>query len=297
MSRSDWESKFATWSQGPGKTEAERCENARRIVTNCLNDAGVLKKYEATVFAQGSYPNRTNIPQESDVDICVRTDQVFFGEYTKGLTREAFGFAPGAFTYRQFKDDVGRALTDRFGSEVTRGAKCFTLRENTYHVDADVVPTVEHRRYYQQYPPKFHSGTAFIPDGATTPIYNWPHQHIENGMAKHGRTGDRFKKVVRILKRLQFDMVEDGTIKERVIPSYALECCAYNIGDSFYMKPSWFEQVKTAVEIIYHAATTDGGDKWVEVNELKWLLIGAPWTKAQVADLMLKMYSHAELGK
>jgi len=298
MSRSDWESKFSAWSQGPGKSEAERCENARRVVTNCLTDAGVLRKYGLEVFAQGSYPNRTNIPQESDVDICVRTDQVFFGEYPQGLTRESFGFLEAPFTYRQFKDDVGRALAERFADEVTRGDKCFTLHENTHHVDSDIVPTFEHRRYYQRYPQKFHAGTAFIPDSAAMPIYNWPLQHIANGRAKHARTGDRFKKVVRILKRLQFDMIENGAIKEKMIPSYALECCAYNIADALFKTPSWFDQMKTAIAEIHGAATTaSDGDRWVEVNELKWLFHGAPWTKEQVADLMLKMFAYAELAK
>src|ERR1700693_1596383 len=231
MSRAEWESRFQSWSNGPGKTESERCDNAERIVKQCLIDAGILDKYQLEVFTQGSFANRTNIPQESDVDICVRSKAAFFGKYPEGLTKEDFGFSAAAFSYAELKNDVERALRARFGGEMKRGDKCFSLRANTYRVDADVTATLEHRRYHSpENRARYYSGSEFVTD-AGKQIINWPKQHIANGIGKHDATKRRFKKIVRILKRLQFDLIDSGVLTAKLIPSYAVECCAFNIAN------------------------------------------------------------------
>lgn len=61
MSRSESLSRFEQWALGPGKTEEERCENAKRMITQSLENAGLLKKYDAEVFVQGSFANRTHM--------------------------------------------------------------------------------------------------------------------------------------------------------------------------------------------------------------------------------------------
>ncbi|MFX7895040.1 hypothetical protein ABTK48_20195, partial [Acinetobacter baumannii] len=39
---------------------------------------------------------------------------------------------------------------------------------------------------------------------------NFPEQHAANGRAKRARTGHQFKRVVRIFKRMQSDMLKTG---------------------------------------------------------------------------------------
>ena len=50
-----------------------------------------------------------------------------------------------------------------------------------------------------------------------------------------------YKKTVRILKRVENSMVEDGV--SAAIPSYFIECLAYNCPDSIFSVPRWTDIV------------------------------------------------------
>lgn len=281
---SQWEQSFQSWSQGPGKTESERCANAVRIIKDCLQGAGLLDKYRLEVFVQGSYANRTNIPQESDVDLCAVSMRGFFPEYPPTMTKADFGHVDSDFRFPDLKNDVGNALSSRFGGEVSRGDKCFAIHSNSNRVDTDVTPSIEHRRY--QWPDRrasYVSGCEFWTDSGK-PIINWPKQHIENGERKNIAVNRRFKRVVRILKHLQFDMIDAGKITERIIPSYAIECAAYNVPNDMFLNEPYYASVRRALAVIFNATLDDERCKeWVEVNGLKWLFRGSkPWTREQV---------------
>ena len=294
MPNAEWEKRFQSWAQGPGKTESERCAKAERMVKESLKVTGILDKYRIEVFTQGSFANRTNIPQESDVDICIRSMRAFFPQYPEGLTASTFGNETADFTFAQFKDDVQNALRVRFGSDVKRGDKCFSLRENSYRVDADVTATLEHRRYNSAKVDDYYSGTAFNTDSGKR-IINWPKQHIENGNAKHGRTKDQFKKIVRMLKRLQFDLIDNSVIAKKLVPSYAIECCVFNLSDaSLSAVIDRYAQVRNVIIGIFAATKDDESCKeWVEVNHLKWLFRpGQPWTRDDVRELMRAAWRH-----
>jgi hypothetical protein len=264
------------------------------MIKQSLSDAGILSKYRLDVFTQGSFANRTNVPQESDVDICVRSMRAFFPQYPAGLGYANFGNETAAFTFAQFKDDVQSALRVKFSGDVKRGDKCFTLRENSYRVDADVAATLEHRRYNSTRVDDYYSGAAFDTDSGKR-IINWPKQHIENGNSKHARTKDQFKKIVRMLKRLQFDLIDSGAIAKKLVPSYAVECCVFNLSDASLAVPAdRYTQVRSSIINIYAATKDDISCKdWVEVNHLKWLFRPSqPWTREQVRDLALAAWRH-----
>ena len=168
------EDTFRTWAQSPGQTETERSENAERMVRRAVAASAKLKDRNIKVFAQGSYRNRTNVRGESDVDIGVVCYDCFFEDYPEGTTRETFGISAATYHYSQFKDEVGEALVDYFGKgAVTRGNKAFDVRETSHHVEADVAPFFEHRRYNKD--PGYLSGVGLRPDnGAPLEVINWP---------------------------------------------------------------------------------------------------------------------------
>jgi Nucleotidyltransferase domain len=149
MSR-DWEATFASWGAAPGVTETDKCENAERAIRKAIDACPKLSSMQIEVFTQGSYQNSTNVRQDSDVDVCVLYKAAFFADYsfTEGLSKEALGYVTGKYLYPEFKNDVGAALIDYFGREfVTRGNKAFNIHKNTYRIDADVVPCMEHRLF------------------------------------------------------------------------------------------------------------------------------------------------------
>ena len=153
MPRRDWESIFAEWAQSPGTAERTRCDNAVRIIRNAIDAHGSLgihlRRGTIKVFPQGSYRNRVNVRADSDVDVGVLYTESFFARYPEGYTGESFGHMDASYTYREFKDDVERALIDYLGaSMVTRGNKSIKVRETSYHVEADAAPFFEHRWYF-----------------------------------------------------------------------------------------------------------------------------------------------------
>jgi len=79
----DWESIFHTWAQPPSTTEREKCEHAELAVRKAIDANKRIAGKDIQVFAQGSYRNRTNARQDSDVDICVRCTNTFFYEPTR----------------------------------------------------------------------------------------------------------------------------------------------------------------------------------------------------------------------
>ena len=109
------EDNFVSWSKGPGQTEADKCSNAETAVRKAIKASEQLAALDISVFAQGSYRARTNVRQNSDVDICVRYNATFFTCYPDGMSRETVGNVPGTMAFADFKSMVQKAFEDYFG--------------------------------------------------------------------------------------------------------------------------------------------------------------------------------------
>ena len=183
----NWEDTFRGWSQGPSDAEHQRCENTERIICDALNSDRELSKMNLSVFAQGSFKARTNVRQDSDVDICILHANQIFHDAPAGATDTDLGLVDRQLNYATFKNMVEQALVKKFGREqVTRGKKAFDVHANSYRVDADVIPAFTYR-WYSEKPGGgygFNSGIAFIPDDSYTRIINWPKQTYDNGVVK-----------------------------------------------------------------------------------------------------------------
>lgn len=267
----DWESIFKSWATGPGKSEEERCENAVRGIRAAIAASPALQHRQTEVFVQGSYGNRVNVRRESDVDVGVVCRDTFFFDLPYGMSTSHFGIiSPPEYLYERFKNDIGEALVSRFGaSAVQRGNKAFDVKDNTYRVDADVAPFFEHRVYLPG--GRYHQGVALLTDRGER-IVNWPDQHYRNGVAKNDRTQRRYKRVVRILKRLTIEMEASGAVREGRVPGFLIECLSYNVGDDHFGCDSYLATVRAVLAEIYHAGCPGGGgDRWSEASELKML--------------------------
>ena len=75
------EDTLKSWARAPGQTELDKCDNAVTAVRKALAASSALSKLSIKVFAQGSYCNRTNVREDSDVDVCVRCSDSFFSDY------------------------------------------------------------------------------------------------------------------------------------------------------------------------------------------------------------------------
>lgn len=204
----DWETTFGSWAQPPGITEQQRSENAIRTIRKAIDARPPLRARQIKVFTQGSYRNRVTVRRDSDVDVGVMLHDYFLPQYPEGMTAVDFGVYNADYSFSQFKNELEAALVARFGRHaVTRGNKALTVRENTYHVEADVAPFFEFRQYWRD--GTYRAGVALMSDRGGR-VENFPERllndwpttplHYENGVAKNTATGRRFKGIVRILK-------------------------------------------------------------------------------------------------
>jgi hypothetical protein len=282
---SDWEATFTSWAKGPGTTEQTKCENAESAIRKAIAAHSELSAMNISIFAQGSYRNRTNVRQNSDVDICVRLNSTFFEKYPEGMTREDFGNIAGSISFAKFKNLVQKALEDYFDeNSVTRGDKAFNIHANTYRIDADVVPTFEHRRYVLKSDGGHYilSGIGFDTD-AGKHIVNWPHQHYDNGLEKHESTSRRYRKIIRILKRLRDQMQEEGIEAANDIASCLIESLVWNVPNEGFGHDTLRADVRHVLAHLFNNTRKDiECSKWLEVSKLKYLFRPSqPWTREQ----------------
>jgi len=187
-------------------------------------------------------------------------------------------------------------MVDKFGQkEVKRGNKAIKILGNTNRVEADVVATFEHRRYSKN--KTFKSGTGFDTDDYDR-IQNWPKQHISNGITKNSDTHRRFKRVVRIFKKLNYEMKDNNIAIANKIPSFLIECLIWNVPNSnFNNYDSWTDRVKECISYLFHNTKTDEDCKdWGEVSELLYLFVGRSWTRTEVNDWLKAAWNYLELG-
>jgi len=94
---------------------------------------------------------------------------------------------------------------------VDSGKKAIHIRESKQGLAADVVPCVTHRTWTSR--TTYHQGIALLNDAVPRQeIINYPKQHLKRSAEKNDRTHRRYKRVVRILKRLENEMVKRGVI-------------------------------------------------------------------------------------
>jgi hypothetical protein len=291
-----WEEKFTLWAQPPSQTETDRIENAVSAVRKAL-DADDFLASRTKVYVQGSYRNRVNVRQESDVDIGVLyTGNTFYPDYPDGKTNNDFGNIDGDYNYAVFKNAIETALVNRFGrASVTRSNKAFDVHTNTYRVDADVVPMFIHRRYRDN--GSYVCGVQLFSDEGDKIINwperlyddaNWPDQHYENGIGKNTATSRGYKGVVRILKKLRHELVNEGIAAARPVPGFLVECHTWNVPNSKLMYSTWDESVQAALLHVWsNTKSMDTCGEWREVSELKYIFRGSPSSKLQEAHAFI----------
>jgi hypothetical protein len=226
------ETQLDTWShQGSIQQSSDTYNN----IKSTLEAAGTpyaAKDYE--VFLQGSYGNDTNIWAESDVDIVIKLNSCFYSDVDalKGEELEAYkaAFNAATYCYPEFKRDVLKVLTDKYGTDVSPGNKAIAIAAKGNRRKADVVVACQFRRYYKfRAPPgEYTSGICFW-NTADERIANHPKQHSANLTTRHQATGTWLKPMIRILKNLRGRLVDDAVIKSAVAPSYYLEGLLYNV--------------------------------------------------------------------
>ena len=300
MIDSEWDKLFEKWSTSPSTTEQDRCNNAVVAVRNSVQNSSHLR-YTTQVFVQGSYRNRVNVRQDSDVDVGVIYKESYFYELAKGTTQLPMATSTATYSYEVFKNDLETALTAHFKAGVTRGNKSIKIRENGYHVDADVVPFF-HLRTFNAYG-ETRRGVSLLPDDGGHRIDNYPERltddwpriplHYENGVSKNYSTYKLYKGTVRILKVLRNELEDANIAAARPVSGYLIECLVFNVPDA-YFTGSWITTIRSLLTFLW-VGTRKEEDcaHWTEVDKIKYLFHATqPWTTRQAHAFVHAAWTH-----
>jgi hypothetical protein len=164
------------------------------------------------------------------------------------------------------------------------GSTAIRVHSSTARVDADVVPCLDYRYYFSAQ--SFRDGAKTFKKSGSA-LVNYPVQHLERGRMKNNSTKTNFKKTVRILKRTENAMVVAG--RHREVPSYFLECLVYNCPNGILMRRTWTDIVREVIVHIWNemegAEPSSSSDRWLEVNECKYLFgTHQRWTRQDGRD-------------
>lgn len=293
----NWDETFKQWADALEQVDEEKGSRASEEVRKAIRNDSALANRRIDVFVTGSYRNTTNTRADSDVDVAVVLRDLFFYELPAdgSLTAAMLGLKPADGQFEPFREQVGAALRAAFGAPaVTAGDKAFDVHATSYRLDADVAVFLEHRRYTGK---KDGSGQwAYLQGVEMRPrsepnqsIINWPEQHYRNGLAKNKATNHRFKRIVRIMKRLRADMEAQGDHAARSAAGQArsllIECLVHSAPDScFNQEQGGYMKDMASVLSWIVGATRPGADasRLLEVNGIKPLFGGGQrWTQQQ----------------
>lgn len=251
------ETQLGTWSHQGSITQSRDTYATVKRALEASDTNYASKNFE--VFLQGSYSNDTNIYAESDVDIVIRLDDVYYYDVSALTTQElaAFNanFIPATYSYADYQAHVIAALEKSFGpTDVQAGKKAVTIKGKGNRRRADVVIATQFRRYYSsQFGPQYHPNGVCFFNSSGARVTNYPKQHSANCTTKHQATNGWFKPMVRILKNMRGKLVDDGSIEKGSAPSYFLEGLLYNVpndkfgnnyADTFVAALNWILQAK-----------------------------------------------------
>ena len=302
----DWEAALRAWGKPPSDCEDDKRDRTETEIKEAIRSSAKLKDAPLKIYAKGSYANRTNVRLDYDVDIAVEYAGFYYydkvgaaADVKKAAVESAItpytGAYGGASGRLDFKADVERALVDYYGrSAVTRGNMAMRIRERQTTLPADVVPCHEYHYVYDadiSGRPVYHQGTRIYPDQGSH-IHNWAVHQYEKGVAKNDRTGRRYKRMVRALKRLENELVEAALTNE--LPSFFMECLVYNVPDEDFNHDTYLADMRHVLaEIFNETRELDRCKKWLEANERKSLFHSSQsWTFQQAHALARAAWDH-----
>ena len=239
------ESQLSRWSDHGPQDASKRTHEAIRQALNAYRwPDGVTYDF----YLQGSYRNDTNIRGDSDVDVVLELSSAFRHDARQlsvhDRNRLVASFDDATYDWNDFRRDALKALAAGFGKNmVGQGNKSIKLKADAPRLAADVVVCIEHRDYANS--DFYAGGMTFCALRDKRWIVNYPRDHSEQGAEKSRRTGDRYKRTVRMFKNARNYAETHRGMSASLAPSYFVECLLYNAPDAEFQ--SGFQDTYCAV--------------------------------------------------
>jgi hypothetical protein len=283
---------LSNWIKPSSQDEQTQQDRAERMITDAIKAHSAFADTSISVYAKGSYANKTNVRRDSDVDILVENRDCWYYDYFPADIRptvNTFSDYTGLWTPARWRAEVTKAMTNCFGpSDVdTSGEVALEIAAVAgSRPSADVVPSFAYQCYYSADHRDVEQGSkVFKKSGGA--IINWPDQQLRNGRQKNTATGGRYKDFVRALKNAENRLVKEARIS--AMPSYFIECLVWNVPNptlQTYGLDNGFRA--TLVWLWEHLTDQFDYQQWDEPNRLKYLFHPSQkWTRDDGKDLVL----------
>lgn len=282
-SRSSWNDRLTHWERPPSDNEEAQIQRAANAARALVSASPILTAEGVTIQPQGSYFNNTNVRLEADMDLRVELPDIFIdyaGDVDQTAAYNAQGYWDTGRTFSEIativRNELASAYRAKFGADrVSVGGKAVSVDGlSGSHADVDLVPAFRLHWIVNNGYGGYHvtEGVAIIgANGAVT--QNFPEQHHANGKTKRSNTAHRFKKVVRMAKRLNCELADDSAIPGR-LPSFLVECLIYAVEDAYFLK-SDDDRYDRLLRVFYRVNALLWDAEWhktaTEVNEIKYL--------------------------
>lgn len=297
------EEKLARYKAPSSDTEQDKQERAERMVRKAVNGWSGFNGIRTSFLPKGSYKNNTNVRADSDVDIAVIHEGFYYYDDNALYDADKIhgSVAIKHFDGPGFRSELEKAMRYAYGSDCdTSGTTAIEISENNGRVKADVVPSFRYRYYHYDILGKvtYREGTKTWRTNGEW-VINYPEQQYANGVAKNDRTGKRYKQMVRILKRVENDLVASGEID--ALPSYFMECLVYCTPDGHFNHAGLTpltDDITAVIRYIWNQTKAGGSAKdWHEPNGIKPLFgPGQKWSMDDGNRLTLKAWHNLGLG-
>jgi hypothetical protein len=284
------EQQLIAWSKPVSTSEDQKCQNAiSQIVTALKTKFG----NKISIFLQGSYRNNTNVRLNSDVDIVMRYDDAYYPDLQRLSEADKATYnaqwTSAGYNFDQLKADTQDALTAVFTTDVERKNKCIQVNGNSYRVTADVIPCFVLKRYKTLHMIEA-EGIKFYSDDSLE-IVSFPNQHYSNGTEKTEQTFRLYKRIVRILKVINYRLIDKGTISDKLVSSFFIECLVYNVPNENFISGNYTQTLRNVIVKIYENMKSNAD--YTEVNQLLWLFsIKNPRTRQNALGFMQHCWNY-----
>ncbi len=305
--RQSWNDRLQHWEKPATVTEEGTIERAQTNVVSALAKNEWLVGQRVKVEPQGSYHNNTNVRTEADVDLRVQHPTLRV-DYAPGISVPHADYIcgyslTGNNNYEllaMMRQKVSASLVAQFGNEHvdTSGGKAIKISGITgSRAEIDVVPALTYHNLRWNARLQIYEtlqGVAILGRDGTWTL-NFPEQHHRNGIAKRTRTAGRFKRVVRVFKRMRADMSKRGILKIN-IPSFLIECMIYQVADEHFLVESddRYQRVnRVAAEMVRLLHNGLATLQLTEINGIKPLFGGnQAWSLADAQEFATTAYAH-----
>jgi len=287
------EDTLSGWTAPSSDTEQEKQERTERMVRQAIDAHAPFKGCALSVYAKGSYANSTNVRADSDVDIAVECTEAEYWEEAQSGAHKPTSPYSGIWTPAKLRAELGSALKAIFPGQVDiSGSTAIQVKSGSARVDADVVPCFSYRYHFSSSSSR--EGTKIFKTNGES-IVNYPAQQLDNGKAKNLRTRHAYKKAVRLLKRVENAMLEARAFRE--LPSYFVECLAYNCPDPTFEHATWTDTLRAMLVHIWTGLQgeepADAGARWVEANACFYLFHSSQkWSRTDGREFAYAAWNH-----